>query len=227
MKDFIKVIKEYSSLLSECSVWHNSKDILAPIFNDENSESATDCYIYEFYCYISIIIDLKNNYEIHFKEGKGKTKYLFPQAAANKAGKPFFYAYKDGIEEFQICAGTKIAGTVDSEDNHPDISFQLPGTSDKPIHEDLIIIMDAKFKENGGSLPKTEVYKFSTIVDLFELRGSLKREIVFNEYKGLESNCLITNGEAYSDASNVKLLNKYSIKEVEHFFPGQSFNVIG
>jgi hypothetical protein len=227
MNDFIKVIKEYSSLLNACSVWHNSKDILAPIFTDANTELATDCYIYEFYCYISIVIDLKNNYEICFKEGTGNNKYKFPQAAANKSGKPLFYACKEGKIEFQICAGTKIDGVIDSEENHPDISFQLPNASDNPTHEDLIIILDAKFKENSGSLPKTEVYKFGMIVDLFELRGIPKKEISFSKYKGFESNCLITNGKAYSDVTNIKLLQKYSIKEVESFFPTEKFKIIG
>lgn len=227
MKEFIKNIKEYSSLLNKCAVWQNSKDILAPIFTDTNTEKATDCYIYEFYCYISIVIDLKDNYEICFKEGKGRTKYLFPQAAANKAGKPLFYARKNGVDEFQICAGTKIDCTIDSEENHPDISFQLPDASDAPTHEDLIIILDAKFKENEGPLPKTEVYKFFPIVDLFDLRGPLKKEIVFSKYKGFDANCLITNGKSYSDPSNVKLLQKYSIKEVEKFLPGKTFNILG
>lgn len=227
MNEFIETIKEYSLLLSECSVWNNSKDILAPIFTNSNTESATDCYIYEFYCYISIIVDLKNNYEITFKEGIGANKYKFPQAAANKSGKPLFYASKDGKIEFQICAGTKIDSVINSEENHPDISFQLPNATDNPTHDDLIIIMDAKFKENGDSLPKTEIYKFGMIIDLFELKGQPKKDIHFYNYKGFESNCLITNGKAYSDPSNTLFLEKYSIKEIECFFPGKLFKIVG
>ncbi|MEJ8818560.1 hypothetical protein [Lacibacter sp. H407] len=227
MSNFIKVIKEYSSLLKECSVWHNSRDILAPIFTETNEKVASDCYIYEFYCYISLIVDLKGNYEIQFKEGKGAYKYKFPQAAANKAGKPKFIALKHGEIEFQICAGTKIDGTIDSEENHPDISFQKPEASDNPTHDDLIVIMDAKFKENGDILPKAEVYKFGIIVDLFELKGDIKKMIEFSRFKGLESNCLITNGKAYSDITNTSFLKKYAIKEVENFFPGKNFRIIG
>lgn len=227
MKDFIQNIKEYASLLKECSVWHNSKDILAPIITETNSELASDCYIYEFYCYINIIVDLKENYRIVFKEGKGSNKYKFPQAAANKAGKPLFLAYIGDELKFQICAGTKIDGVIDSEQNHPDISFQLSTASDNPTQEDLIFIMDAKFKEQGESLPKTEVYKFATIIDLFELRGIPKMEIFFSQYKGFATNCLITNGKAYSDSSNVKLLKKYSIKEVELFYPNKNYRIIG
>lgn len=229
MSNFISTLKEYSSLLQTCSVWENSKDILAPIVTDEDTSISTDCYIYEFYCYIRIIVDLKNNYIIKFKEGKGKTKYKFPQAAANKDGKPLFLAYNDKNEiEFQVCAGTKIDALFDSEENHPDISFQLPTASENPTHEDLILIMDAKFKENDKEpIPKTEVYKFGVIVDLFNLRGKLKKSIIFHELKGLESNCLITNGLSYSNALDTRLLKKYSIKEVEEFHPNKAFNIVG
>ncbi len=228
MNDFISTLKEYSKMLQSCAVWQDSGDILAPVFSDKDNSVANDCYIYEFYCYVSIIVDLKNIYEIRFKEGKGKTKYKFPQAAANKAGKPHFLAFKNNQLEFQICAGTRIDSVVESEDNHPDISFQAPDASDNPTHEDLIAIMDAKFKENENeTLPKAEVYKFATIIDLFELRGGLKKEIEFYRFKGLEGNCLITNGKSYSNPSDVKLLNKYSMKEVENFSPGKKFNIIG
>lgn len=224
---FIQSIKEYSALLGECSVWHNSREILAPVITDDNKELAADSYIYEFYCYISIVVDLKDNYEIRFVEGQGDYKYKFPQAAANKSGKPLFCAYQNETKKFQICAGTKIRGLVDSEENHPDISFQLPDASGDPTHEDLIIIMDAKFKENGDPLPKAEVYKFGIIVDLFDLKGSPKSEVLFSKYKGFESNCLLTNGEAYSDTSNVQLLNRYFIKEIEKFYPNGTFRIIG
>lgn len=229
MSKFISTLKEYSALLEKCSIWENSKDIIAPIFNADNNSSATDCYIYEFYCYIRIIVDLKHNYTIKFKEGTGKTQFKFPQAAANKKGKPLFLAYdSNGEVAFQICAGTKIACTVDSEENHPDISFQLPSASEDPTHEDLIMIMDAKFKENDEDpLPKTEVYKFGVIVDLFDLRGILKENIIFHELKGFDTNCLITNGTSYSSSTDIRLLQKYVIKEVENFHPNKRFKVIG
>jgi len=227
MKEFIKTIKDYAVLLNKCSTWHNSKDILAPIITEANTELAADCYIYEFYCYISIIVDLMNKYEIRFKEGKGAFKYKFPQAAANKAGKPMFLAQKNGQTQFQICAGTKINGLIDSEENHPDISFQLPSASDNPTHNDLIIIIDAKFSEQEGSLPKTEVYKFGMIIDLFELRGLPKDKIKFHKYEGFSANCLITNGKAYSDPSNIQLLQKYAMKEIEKFYPSNTYNIIG
>jgi hypothetical protein len=227
MSEYIKNIKEYSEILKDCCVWHNSKEILAPVITQGDDAASTTCYVYEFYCYICVVIDLKTNYEISFCEGKGNYKFKFPQAAANKEGKPKFIASKDGKIAFQICAGTKIDCDIDSEENHPDISFQKPHASDKPTSEDLILIMDAKFKENKDALPKSEVYKFGLIVDLYDLREMLAEEILFDKFKGFEANCLITNGKAYSNPSDVRLLKKYGMKEIEDFLPNSNFKIIG
>ena len=228
MKEFMTYLRDYANLLREASVWHNSKDILAPVINEQNIAVATDCYIYEFYCYISIITDLQVTYNIEFKKGFGDFEYKFPQAAADKAGKPYFIAIKDGVPKFQICAGTKIDGIFDSEENHPDISFQKADANDTPTEDDLIIIMDAKFKENEkAKLPKDEVYKFITIVGLFSLPKANSEKIEFFKYVGLDGNCLITNANAYSNPNDIRMLQKFVIKEVQHFSPQKSFSVLG
>lgn len=227
MNNFIKHINQYTALLKEASVWHNSKEILAPIITEKNTELASDNYIYEFYCYISIIVDLQANYEIKFVPGKGDYKYKFPQAAAPKAGKPKFLAYNNNELQFQICAGTKIKSAFASEENHPDISFQAANASDDPTLDDLILIMDAKFKERFDSLPKTEVYKFGFIIGLFKLNAKPKLIVRFKKYVGFEANCLITNGKSYSDNSDVELLKYHFIKEVESFYPAAKFKIVG
>ena len=194
MNELIEYINQYATLLKEGSVWHNSKELLAPVVIDSN-QIAMDSYIYEFYCYISIIVDLMPNYEIIFHEGTGKNKYKFPQAAADKKGKPRFHALKNDEIQFQICAGTKIKCRFKSEENHPDISFQIATASDDPKEGDLILIMDAKYKENiDSSLPKEEIYKFAEIVRLFGLCKRPIKEIEFDIYKNFFGNCLITNG---------------------------------
>lgn len=226
MSDFISYIKEYADLLSKCSVWHNTKEILAPVVGID--DKASDNYIYEFYCYIRIVEDLRINYRIEFVPGEGKFEYKFPQAAAVKKGKPRFHAFKNGNLQFQICAGTKISCEIDSEENHPDISFQIATASEEPTQEDLILIMDAKYKEDNNSrLPKDEVYKFGQIVDLFDLRKVSSMIIEFSMYKEFNKNCLITNGKSYSNASDSRLLSRLHIKEIERFFPRSIFNVIG
>lgn len=229
MTDFIDHINAYSSLLESGAVWLNSKDVLAPVLGDEDSKEAEKDYIYEFYCYLSIIVDLKANYELAFVEGIGDFQFNFPRKAALKKGKPRFHASEEGKLAFQICAGTKIKCDYERENNHPDISFQLPTSTDDPTERDLIIIMDAKFSEDADArLSKTEFYKFGGITDVFDLRGTPKVPIKFNKLTELMGNCLITNAKAYADKSDLKLSKRWAIKEVEHFFPGnRTVHVIG
>ena len=229
MIDFIDHINAYASLLKNGAVWQNSNEVLAPVIgNDEQGQSAND-YIYEFYCYLSIIVDLKSNYEIEFVKGDGIYQFNFPRKAAPKKGKPRFHAYEKGIKAFQICAGTMINCEFEREKNHPDISFQLPEATEEPTEQDLIIIMDAKFTENPKSrLSKTEFYKFGGITDVFDLRGKPKAAINFNKLAGMYGNCLITNARAYADAADLKLSRRWWIKEVVHFTPGnKKITVIG
>lgn len=227
MKDFVDHIQQYASLLKKCSIWQNSAEILAPVIGSQSSNVAND-YIYEFYCYLCIIVDLSVNYEISFIEGNGTFKFAFPKKAAIKKGKPRFHASNHGKLCFQVCAGTLIRSPYPIENNHPDISFQVASASEDPDQNDLIMIMDAKFSEHPTSkLPKDEVYSFQSIVDLFDLRGARKLQIEFDEYKDLDGNCLLTNARSHSDTTNIALLQKWSIKEVENFYPGKKYKVIG
>lgn len=228
MIDFIDHINTYAALLERGSVWQDSKEILAPVLGDEEKSQADNDYIYEFYCYICVIVDLQTNYQLEFIEGVGNYQFNFPRKAAPKAGKPRFHAW-DGKElAFQICAGTMIKCEYDREKNHPDISFQLPEATENPTEEDLIIIMDAKFTENAKSrLSKTEFYKFGGITDVFDLRGTPKTLIRFNKLVDMYGNCLITNAKAYANPTDLKLSRRWAIKEVEHFAPGQKSKVIG
>ncbi|NVM66881.1 hypothetical protein FHW88_005199 [Mucilaginibacter sp. SG538B] len=229
MIDFIDHITNYASLLKSGSVWHDSTEVLAPVLGDDDNDPAMNDYIYEFYCYLSVIVDLKTNYELKFVEGDGEYKFNFPRKAAPKKGKPLFHAFESGKLAFQICAGTMINCDYQREKNHPDISFQLADASDDPTEEDLIIIMDAKFTENHKSrLSKTEFYKFGGITDVFDLRGKPKTIIKFNKLADMFGNCLITNGRAYADPTDLKLSKRWAIKEVEHFSPGnRKISVIG
>lgn len=228
MTEVLEFINEYASSLKEASVWKTTNDPLASVM-DEHGKIAEDNYIYEFYCYISIITDLMSSYEIRFVEGSGKFKYKFPQAAANKKGKLRFEAYLNGEKQFQVCAGTRIGGLFSSEDNHPDISFQLASATEDPTHHDLICIMDAKYKEGKNTkLPKDEVYKFNSIVSLFALNNSrVKYPVRFTKFNGLFGNVLLTNGSAYSDENDTTMIKAFYIKEVENFFPGKKFKILG
>ncbi|MFD2556048.1 hypothetical protein [Sphingobacterium tabacisoli] len=228
MKDFVDHINAYASLLKEAAVWQSSDEILAPVLGTETNNPAADDYIYEFYCYLCIIVDLKKNYSIQFIKGEGNFEYNFPRKAAKKKGKPRFHAFENDELVFQICAGTMIKCEFEREKNHPDISFQIPSAKEDPSEEDLIIIMDAKFTEAVNSkLSKSEFYKFGGITDVFNLRNSPIININFDKLKDMFANCLITNGRAYSDANNTKLSKRWAIKEVENFSPKKRMKIIG
>lgn len=229
MINFIDHISSYASLLKKAAVWQSSDEILAPVLGNGTIKQSEDDYIYEFYCYLSIIVDLKTNYKIEFIKGKDLFEFNFPRKAAKKLGKPRFHAYEKDNLAFQICAGTMIQCEYDREKNHPDISFQLPNASDNPTEKDLIAIMDAKFTENSKSkLSKSEFYKFGGIIDVFDLRGTPKIKINFDKFKDMEGNCLITNGHAYAKVSDLKLSKKWAIKEVEKFIPVQrKISIVG
>jgi hypothetical protein len=66
MINFVNHISSYASLLQKGAVWQNSTEVLAPVLGDDDHKQATKDYIYEFYCYLCIIVDLKANYKIEF-----------------------------------------------------------------------------------------------------------------------------------------------------------------
>ena len=226
-EELLDHLREYSELLRLGSVWHNSKELLAPIF-DDNNVIASENYIYEFYCFISIISDLRKNYILEFVPGTGQFQFKFPQAAATKKGKPKFQAIEKDEPIFQICAGTMIEGRVPSEENHPDISFQKATATDNPTYEDLILIMDAKYRENSKSpLSKDEVYKFGMILTLFALNNSQIADIKFDQLKEFSCNCLITNGKVHNAADDLQILKLFSFKEIVNFAPNSVYSVFG
>ncbi|UCH97182.1 MAG: hypothetical protein JSV88_10120 [Candidatus Aminicenantes bacterium] len=231
-EELLDEIDKFVIALEEASVWHNSKKSVAHVESREDEKGKS--YIYEFYCYIRIVADLMRNYVLEYIPGEGKFPHKFPQAPANKKGKPRFHAYekrksnKKGSLKFQLCAGTKINGKFQSENNHPDISFQKAKASEDPGCNDLILIYDAKFQEDPKSnLNKEEVYKFATIVRCFDLNKKKKKalKIKFNDLVGLEGNCLLTNVSAHHKMDD--FIKSEYIREVENFWVGKKFAVKG
>lgn len=231
--ELIKNINIYRKALAKAGTWHASKKAIAyvetkDLSNGKNKESS---YVYEFYCYISVVYDLIKHYNLVFVRGEGKYKYKFPQAASNKAGKPRFEAYdKSGNKVLQICAGTKVDGKYNSETENPDISIQIGTASDEPTKDDLIIILDAKYQDDFNSrLNKIQVQAFSTKVnDHFELNNRPRPQILFDKLTALDANCLITNAKPHND--NNDLLIDKGIREITKFYlndPIDNFDVLG
>jgi hypothetical protein len=217
----IENIRGYARKLKKASQWENSKTAIGYV------ESSTEKdYEFEFYVYARILFQLSHKYQLRYIAGNGSDPHKFPQKAALKENMPRFEVYDDGVKVFQVCTGTRISCDLDSEKNHPDISFQLPYAPEKPVASDLIMIFDAKFQEKAGSkLSKTEFYKFPTILRFFDLESGPRKILDLGPLNPLVGNTLITNELAHNDdpAAAVKL----NIKEVQFFRPGSHFEVKG
>jgi hypothetical protein len=222
----LEKLNQYVEKLVNASVWPESKESI-PFFKNLQEEKR-EFYIYELYCYIRIAADLKENenYQVKYIPGKGNFLHKFPKAPADKKGKPRFHVLnKNGKQIFQVCAGTKIRGRFDSENCHPDISFQKGNASEDPSYKDLIMIHDAKFQQDPDStLRKEEVYKFATIVRIYDLNNSGSIDVEFNRLKGLEGNCLLTNVKGHPQSA--AFLKSEGIKEAVKFNVDENFKVI-
>jgi hypothetical protein len=231
--ELIKNINIYRKALAKAGTWHASKKAIAHVETKDlqKGDNTENSYVYEFYCYISVVFDLIKHYDLKFVQGAGKYKNKFHQAASKKAGKPRFEAYdKNGNKVLQICAGTEVDGKYNSETENPDISIQISTASDEPTKNDLIIILDAKYQDDFDSrLNKTQVQAFSTKVnDHFELNNRARPEILFDKLKALDANCLITNVRPHND--NDDMLKDKGIREITKFYlndPIDSFDVLG
>ncbi|MBQ0786583.1 MAG: hypothetical protein KBT69_03725 [Oceanihabitans sp.] len=80
--DRLKEIKDYAIALRKASSWSNSNETIAHIQTSDNEETKRE-YIYEFYCYLRILKDLKVNYDLELIPGELQ-KVLFPKAPALK-----------------------------------------------------------------------------------------------------------------------------------------------
>jgi hypothetical protein len=222
-------INDYKKKLELASKWHNSKESIAPIIEKDSNKDKNkeDSYVYEFFCYLSLINDLMSNYEIIFVKGIGLYEYKFPQAASIKSGKPRFEALENGEVVFQICAGTRVIGVTEAEDINPDISFQHPNATDNPTAKDLIIILDAKYQDNFKSrLKGKEFHAFSFFVNqYYKLPNIPSITIKFKELGNFYGNCLITNVRSHN--KNDTMMKLANVREIVKFYPGLNYEVFG
>jgi hypothetical protein len=230
IEKLLEKINQYVKKLAEASVWSGSKESIP--FVSELDEETSQFYIYEFYCYIRIVEDLKNveEYQLEYIPGSGEFLHKFPKAPADKKGKPRFNVLNKNEELIcHVCAGTKVKG-YGGVNFHPDISFQngKEEEGEDPDYKHLIMIHDAKFQQKPGStLRKDEVFKFAEIVRIYDLNlnnNSRSINVKFNKLKGLEGNCLLTNVKGHPQIA--VYLKSVGIKEVVEFCEGKPVKVI-
>jgi len=218
----INALNQYAASLEKAAVWQNSRDIIG------NVKGGKDDFIYEFYCYLRIIKDLKENYVIKYSEGAGSTKNKFPKKPANKKGRPYFKINKkDGTPLYHVCAGTKIKVQHGNKYDAPDISFQSADSpEDKPCHDHVKLIMDAKYiADKDGSVSKGSYNDFCMMIWNLDTLDAQKENISFNEFREVNNNCIISNRKAY-ERIELAYIRSHHLCEIENLNEEDSFNII-
>lgn len=221
----LEEIRKYAELLGKAAKWDASNEQILNIESIKEGKNKKE-YIYEFYCFLRIITDLTNHYDIEKVNSSAKT--FFPKGPASKSNYPYFIAKNKATGEvvFEICTSVDIIGKA-GETSAPDISFHHPKNNMDPTHEDVFMLFDAKFKhELTTNVHESEFNKVHAMVVNLNTENASEIDIVmFNELKELIGNCLLTNSSAFK--TNIGHHKIYNIKEVEHFDVGKKFNVIG
>ena len=224
----LKEIKKYALALRKASRWINSNQTIAHVQTSNNEETKRE-YIYEFYCFLRVLKDLKANYDLELIPGE-KHGVLFPKAPGLKKNYPYFSvkSKKKGKERFQLCTGIKIVGWA-GESSAPDISFLNKKTGKTPSFNDVFMIYDAKFKHNESKkVSDSEFSKVCYMIKNLDCETPLKKKIKFHEFigdKDINGNCLLTNGFAFKE--NEDHHKFFNIKEAEQFDINKTTNVIG
>ena len=185
--------------------------------------------LYEFWCLMKILDDLRVNYNITCVAGSRADKKVFPQAPAPKKGFAYFNAEDKAApsNKFQICYGTEIKLSLAPKTTiAPDISFQKHDATDDPDETMVELIMDARFKYNNtAKLSVDQIHGFIQRVNALKTQNAASIALRFHLLPKLGANCLLTNGQGLNNQDVYCSLNH--VKQVEKFDLKSSFNVIG
>ena len=222
IKKRLDSLNQYASELSKSAVWSGSGEPVAmPKMDEEDSQTS---YIYEFYVALRILSDLIRSYHIEL------TNYwepIFPKAPGKKEKFPYFLLYQNGELKFQFCLGTGIV-TQDKELAYPDISIQIAEATVEPNHEDVVMVFDAKYKENAeGRLSRADYAKVFDFVDSLDCDYIPQLELNFHEFSGdnsLNGNFVITNGQGYKE-DNQQMHERKGLKELVRFDVNRDYKV--
>ena len=212
-KELLANIDDHCQDLTNSAVWQSSKEVFGKIKKGDID------YIYEFYCYMSIINDLVHNYSLIYNPGSAPNKNSFPAGrAANSKSRPKFIFSINGVE-YQICNGTKIKARFE-QIIAPDISFQIKNEFEIPSYKKINLIFDAKLKRGKIKKIRREIiYDFAEKINLIHLQQS-KVNISFNLFKALSKNCIITNGACvkinpdYLLKKNIQIIIEFDTKKI-------------
>lgn len=222
----MQYIKQLKTTVKNLSTWESSGKAFGHINKIKNKYPDR---LYEFYCYIRILEDLRVNYFVELIPGT--RKIIFPQKPAKKGQGWARFDLKDtksGKTEFQVCFGTKVKLSASPKTTFAaDISFQKSNAKDDPDESDVELIIDAKYKENKSTKLDIETIKeFAKSVHDFGVHAIKAKKIKFEKLKDIEVNCLLTNGETID--IHEQYCKNNCLQQVGRFdCDGRKFNVIG
>ncbi len=174
--------------------------------------------IYEFYCLMKVLEDLKVNYKITLEPGTRMDK-IFPEAPSPKNGWPFFRIEnkKNARNKYQVCYGTKVKlSTAPRTTIAADISIQKHNSTYDPDETMVELIMDAKFKyDDSDALSIEQIHAFMQRVNALETSLATRLSLDFSSLTMLKTNCLLTNGRPV--ANHDAYCIKYNIRQVGRF----------
>lgn len=202
--------------IEKLSKWEKSQKAFGYI---KTETEAKPQYIYEFFCAMSILEDLSKNYLIKLQPGK--KGYVFPKSPGNKKEwARFLIKEKEGVQNtlFEVCLGIKIKISSSPKTTvAADISIHYPEPTEDPDDTHVILIMDAKYKEqNTESLDIGAIREFAQCArDMNTPKSSAIDKLKFHKLTKMNGNCLITNGQVLREHEQYCINNK--IKQVGKF----------
>lgn len=212
INDIRKLKKETEKLTK----WESSKKAFGHF---KNIETSKDDRIYEFYCLLRILDDLKTNYIITLIPGT-KAKKIFPLSPGKKIGWSRFELIpkNKNRSKYQVCFGTSIKISSSPQTSiAPDISFQNIDATDDPDETMVQLVMDAKYKSKITSkLDISLIREFKAIINDLKIEKADSIDLLFNNLKDLKSNCLLTNAKTLDNHKQYCINN--GMKQVGSFF---------
>lgn len=210
--------------IKDLAQWRGSNEVFGYINSDPGQKVD---YIYEFYCGMCLLKDLSKQHKIVPVKRGGKLS--FPKKPGNKLLYSYFnICVKAGKTVLnQFCFGTEIAISTSPQTTFSsDLSVQISGASDTPDENEVVIILDAKYKSNkANKLDISTIREFAKCVSDMNTPKTTKNKLLFTNYKDLNGNCLITNGQVINKHKQYCKNNK--IKQIGNFDFDEAYEVVG
>lgn len=219
---YLQTLRDSIEKLSE---WESTREAFGFI---ENVPDTNPDYIYEFYCAMRILDDLSNNHIIEIKPGV--EGYKFPQNPGKKVNFAKFLIKNRDTRRvlFQFCLGVNIQLSASPLTTFgADISIHTSRSNDVPDESDIVLIMDAKYKQSKNTkLDISIIREFAQCIKDMKVPKDEIINLKFNRLMDLKGNCLITNGEG--SLNHEQYCKNNTLKQVTRFdCDGRAMKVIG